>query len=161
MKGEARYKTAQGLDNSSEEKESLYIENGLSNVDKMGIFYINKGQAHCIHDPVHSDKYCRDDTGGSILRTLVKAFSKGRGQKYISVCQSYFLLGGGGLSDRETISCLLTVPWKIPVQEMRISILLGSSYYHLEWKMMVWTMLRDPSDHQKLEGSRMQAMYAK
>ena len=43
MKGEARYKTAQGLDNSSEEKESLYIENGLSNVDKMGIFYINKG----------------------------------------------------------------------------------------------------------------------
>ena len=101
MKGEARYKTAQGLDNSSEEKESLAIENGLSNVDKTGIFYIKKGQAHCIHDPVHSYKYWRYDTGGSILRTLVKEVSKGQGQKDISGYQSYFLLGGGGLSDRE------------------------------------------------------------
>ena len=43
MKGESRYKTAQGLDNTSEKKESLAIENGLSNVDKTNIFYINKG----------------------------------------------------------------------------------------------------------------------
>ena len=88
MKGEARYKTAQGLDNSSEEKESLAIDNGLSNVDKTGIFYINKGQAYFIHDPVYSDKYWRDDIGGSILRALVKAVSKGQGQKDISGCQS-------------------------------------------------------------------------
>ena len=109
---EARDPTAQGFKDSREEKESLAICNGLTDVGKLGILEINNWGGHCIYDLVYSDTVWRDKTGGSVIQTLGQAVSQGRGQKYISGCQSYFLSGRGGFPEQAKISCLLTLPWK-------------------------------------------------
>ena len=58
-----------------------------------------KGGKHFTHEPVHSDKYCRDKVSGFVLRKVVQAVAQGLVQKDISGCKSWFILGSGGLPE--------------------------------------------------------------
>ena len=58
---------------------------------------------------VHSDTDRREKTGGYVLRTVGQAVTQGWGQKYISGCQSCFILGCDEFHEQEKRSRLLTV----------------------------------------------------
>ena len=66
---------------------------------------------NCIHDLLHSDTYCSNKTGGSVLRTVGQYFTQVCRQKDISGCQSCFLSGGGGFPDQANTSRILIVTW--------------------------------------------------